>query len=107
MPRLKQFAAHHPRLDVVAIITAHSGLDAMRLLMNRDLSWGDMGINEAVYLGPAKPDAKPSFSFWGQEDCEGHPANISDVIALIQQRRKSPACAQRFRAMLSAILPKG
>ena len=103
MAKLHSYAVKHPRLHVVAVVTAPNALDAMRLLMKRDETWGDMGIDEAVYLG--KGGSKESYSLFGQEDC-GTVATIQDVIAEIahRQKRRLPDALNRFQGILRAAL---
>lgn len=101
---MNSYAIRHPRLDVVAIVSAPSSLDAMWLLMSRDGTWGDLGLGEAVYLGKAKVSA-PCYSLFGQDDCEGAPANINDVLAEIDRRRREhKASPRRFARMFRAAI---
>lgn len=91
--KFSEYAIKHPRLEVVAIVTAKSSLDAMRLLMNRDATWGDLGLDEAVFLRKVRAE-KPSYSLFGQCDCGAH--SIKDVLAEISRRRKRPHTMRLF-----------
>ena len=90
---MNDYAVVHPRLDVVAIVTAPSSLAAMIQLMRRDRSWGEVGINEVVFLAKTKA-ALESFSFWGADDSEPR-ASIADVIAEVRRRRDEKGWGRR------------
>lgn len=100
---MNSYAIRHPRLDVVAVITAKSSLDAMRLLMARDATWGDLGLNEAVWLN--KRPGPPSYSLFGQHDC-GDIASIKEAIVEIDRRRAKPQSRQIFDQILRLAAKK-
>lgn len=98
---MNSYAIPHPRLDVIAIVTAPDALAAMRLLMERDETWGDVGIDEAVWLR-RRPNANYSFSLFGDDDCD--PCLVKDVKAEIRRRKNSRLVRgiERFRAFLAS-----
>lgn len=98
---MNSYAVRHPRLGVVAIVNARSSMDAVRLLMKRDESWGDLGFNEAAWLGK-RPGASESYSLFGEDDCE-HKASIDDVIAEIDRRREMPVSRQVFEELFRRV----
>lgn len=93
---MNSYALRHPRLDVVAIVTAQSALDAMSMLIWRDQTWGDIGLDEAVWLRSARGET-PSYTLFGQEDC-GNVATIKEVIKEIEHRKRD-----RVRGALKAF----
>lgn len=84
---MNNYALIHPRLDVVAIVTAPSAIDAMKLLVVRDETWGDVGLDEVVWLRKVSA-VESSYSLFGDEDCQSS-ALIGDVRTEVARRRLS------------------